>query len=76
MNPLSSVLRLVFGLIIVVMSVLQYRSMKAHLAEGGTPQLFGHVVGLSATGLTVLFVILGLVGLVLLIAGAKGLARR
>jgi hypothetical protein len=76
MNQGSSIIRMLCGLAILVMCVIQYRTMSTALDAGGQPQLFGRPVNMTATQLYLTLGVLGLVGLVMLLAGAVKLFKR
>jgi len=75
MNHISSVLRIVSGLAILILCISMYRNMAAQLAAGGQLQLFGQPTGASSGQLTIGFVVIGLIGLFLLVIGIVSLLR-
>jgi hypothetical protein len=74
MNPISSIIRIVCGLGIVIVAVSMYRKISAQVAAGGEVQLMGHALG-SPGALQTVFVVVGLVGVVLLILGIAGFLK-
>ena len=75
MNQISSILRIVCGLAILILCISMYRKMSAQIASGGEIQLMGHPIGASSGTTTLMFALIGLVGLLLLILGVVGLLK-
>jgi hypothetical protein len=75
MNHISSILRMVCGLAILILCISMYRKMAAQIATGGEIQLFGHPTSASSGQLTLGFAVIGLIGLFLLIMGIVNLLK-
>lgn len=75
MNYLSSLLRIVCGLAIVVLAYSTYHRNSARIAAGESPQIFGYATGASSSQLTLSFAVIGLIGVVLILLGIAGLLK-
>jgi len=76
MNKISAYLRILFGLGISIVCFIQNAKVQEGLQNGGTPQLFGHAVGLGRGQVYTVFIFLGVVGLILVLAGLVTLFKR
>ena len=75
MNYISSILRIVCGVAILILCLSMYRKMTAQLAAGAQLQLMGHPTGASSGQLMLAFAVIGLIGLFLLILGVVNLLK-
>jgi hypothetical protein len=69
MNALSSVLRIVVGLALIVLAFTSYRRNSAHVEAGEPLQLFGMTTGAAPWQITLMFAVIGLIGLWLIARG-------
>ena len=75
MNPISSLVRIVVGIAILVFTYISYQRTFSGVAEGGKVTLFGSETGASPEMLTLGFGVVGIVGVVLVGLGILGLLK-
>ncbi|MCX6857369.1 MAG: hypothetical protein NTV80_20965 [Verrucomicrobia bacterium] len=75
MNSTSSILRIICGLAVIILSYTTYQNTFAHAAPGTQLQIFGMATGASAGQLTLGFVVIGLIGAALLALGIIGILK-
>jgi TRAP-type C4-dicarboxylate transport system permease small subunit len=75
MNSTSSILRIICGLAVIILSYTTYQNTFAHAAPGTQLQIFGMATGASAGQLTLGFVVIGLIGTALLALGVIGILK-
>ena len=75
MNPISSIARIICGLVLIILSYTTYQNTFANAAPGTQLQLFGMATGATSGQLTLGFVAIGLIGAALLALGAIGLLK-
>ncbi|HEX5177099.1 MAG TPA: hypothetical protein VFV83_08725 [Chthoniobacteraceae bacterium] len=76
MNYLSPLLRIVCGIALLILSGSMYFKARAQVAAGAQVHLFGATAAAEPWQLTLGFGIIALIGIVLLVLGLAGLARR
>jgi hypothetical protein len=76
MNSLSSVLRIICGIVLLILSGSMYFKSRDQIAAGAHVQLFGFATNAEPWQLTLGFATIALIGVVLLLLGIVGLARR
>jgi hypothetical protein len=75
MNAISSILRIVFGLALIILSYTSWRRNSAHIEAGEPLQLFGITTGAAPWQITLMFVVMGLIGLWLIARGLLPLLK-
>ena len=75
MNPIASIIRVVSGLALVILSYSTYHRTFDGVSAGGKLMLFGSETGASAGQLTLAFVVIGLLGVGLLALGVLGFLK-
>jgi TRAP-type C4-dicarboxylate transport system permease small subunit len=75
MNSTSSILRIICGLAVIILSYTTYQNTFAQAAPGTQLQIFGMATGASAGQLTLGFVVIGLIGAALLALGVSGILK-
>ena len=75
MNPISSILRIICGLALIVLSYSTYHKNSERFAAGESLQIFGFPTGASSGQLTLAFSVIGLIGAVLIVLGVLGLLK-
>jgi hypothetical protein len=75
MNSTSSILRIICGLAVIILSYTTHQNTFAHAAPGTQLQIFGMATGASAGQLTLGFVVIGLIGTALLALGVIGILK-
>ena len=71
----SSLLRIIIGLALIVMTIAVYSKNSAQIAAGGQVRIFGMSTGTAGWPLTVGFIVAGLVGLLFVILGVSGFLK-
>jgi hypothetical protein len=75
MNSISSIIRIISGLALIILSYTTYQNTFAHAAPGTQLQIFGMATGASSGQLTLGFVVIGLIGSALLTLGVIGILK-
>jgi hypothetical protein len=76
MNTISSILRMICGLALIILSVSTYYRNSIRITSGGSAQIFGFPTGAAGWQLTLALGVIGLIGLFLIILGIAGLRKR
>ena len=75
MNSVSSLIRIISGLALIILSYTTYENTFAQAASGAQLQVFGMTTGATSGQLTFGFVVIGLIGAALLVLGAIGFLK-
>ena len=75
MNLISSILRIICGLALIILAYSTHQKNTAHVAAGEPLQIFGITTGASSTQLGISFIVIGLIGLFLIILGVINLLK-
>lgn len=75
MNSISSILRIVCGLGLLVLSYSVYRKHSEPISAGGAVEIFGVATGASPGHVTIAFAVIGLLGLGFVVLGLIGLLK-
>ena len=76
MNSISSLIRIICGLALIILSYTTYKNTFAQAASGAQLQVFGMTTGATSGQLTFGFVVIGLIGVALLALGVIGLFKK
>ena len=76
MNPLSSILRIICGIAVLILAGSIYFKARPQVAAGAQVQLFGATFAAESWQLTLGFGVIALIDVVLLMLGLLGLSRR
>lgn len=76
MRMVSSILRIVCGLALLIMAWSVHAKNAAGTAAGEQPTIFGLTLGASPGQLTLAFVVIGLIGTGLIVLGLIGLLKQ
>jgi hypothetical protein len=72
----SGILRIVFGLAVVVFAFFTYHRIIPHVEAGEAVQLFGHPVNATASQFTTAFAAIGVLGAVVIVLGAVAMRKK
>jgi hypothetical protein len=75
MNPVSSIIRIITGLVLIILSYVTYQKNSAHIDAGEPAKALGFEIGLSGSQLTIAFTVIGFIGLGLVIFGVVGFLK-
>jgi uncharacterized membrane protein YiaA len=75
MNPMSSRLRVICGIVLIVLSTTTYQKTVEHAVPGSKLLLFGMATDASPAQVTLGLVVVGLIGATLVVVGARGIMK-
>jgi hypothetical protein len=75
MNSISSIIRIISGLALIILSYTTYQNTFIPAAPGSQFQIFGMATGATSGQLTLAFVVVGLIGAALLALGVIGILK-
>ena len=75
MNSISSIIRIICGLALIILSYTTYQKTLVHAAPGAQLQILGTATGATPGQLTLGFVVIGLIGAALLALGVIGILK-
>jgi hypothetical protein len=75
MNPVSAILRIICGLVLIILAYSTYNSNSQHFAAGEPLRVFGFTTSASPGQLTFAFGAIGLIGLLLIGLGVVTLLK-
>jgi ABC-type Na+ efflux pump permease subunit len=76
MKSTSAILRIVFGLVVVIFAYFTHHRISPHVEAGEAVQLFGHPVNASPSQFTMAFGVIGLLGVLVIVLGVVALKKR
>ena len=76
MKSVWALLRIGFGLAVVIFAYLTYHRISPHVAAGEAVQLFGHPVNATASQFTTAFAAIGILGALVIVLGGVALKKR
>ena len=75
MRQLSSIMRIICGVALIILGYSTYSRNSAHIAAGEPMQVFGHMTNAEPWQLTLAFAVIGLIGVFLIVLGCVNLLK-
>ena len=75
MNPISSIVRIVLGLVLVIVAYSSYNRIAVHVEAGERIEIFGYVTNAAQWQMTLAYAAIGLIGIFLIILGTVNLLK-